>query len=116
MWLGVAKVAPPAPITYSGDAAPFGSDVFNSAGPMGAPVSGGTFNIPGNVGAPVYPASPILMSPPINTRSGLFRLNMIVTGCAVLVAVVFGCGLPIAMAIPGLLPTLARLLSQFTSR
>lgn len=116
MWLGVAKVAPPAPITFSGDAAPVFGGAFNNAGPMGAPVIGGMFNNAGPIGVPVYSPSPILMSPPINTRSGLFRLNMIATGCALLVAVVFGCGLPIVMAIPGFFPGLAHIFSQFTSR
>ncbi len=103
MWLGVAKVAPAAPIVYSDG---------------GMPNIGGAFNSPAmpNALGSSYPNSPILMSPPVNTSSGLFRLNMIATGCGILVAVVFGCGLPIVLAVPSFLPTLTHLWTQLTGR
>lgn len=98
MYLGVSRIAPPAPITFSG----------------GQPLSGQVSSL--NTG---MSSGPLTLSSPLDTRSGLFRLNMIAAGCGVFVAVLLGCCLPIGMLFfmnPNIASSLSQLWGQLTGR
>jgi hypothetical protein len=99
----MAKAARPAPVNFSGDRLLDG---------------GGTFNGPGNVNAPDFPSSPFLVSPPVNTRGTMFRINMGVTVAALVLTL---CIMPVGfrtcglLSSPSLLSSIGRIFTHVTS-